>query len=568
MTMKRILLSALCAVPAFCFGQTLLYNDGAMVKVQAGATLYIEGGMQNTATGTIDNDGTIEIKGNFINAGTWEPSQPNTLKFTGNVNSDVTSGSAKFQTVVIQKDAGFNVNLIDHMTVNTNLNFNATGANKLVLGTKHLKLAGATTITGHDADEFIVTGSTSKVKKFYSGTGSFEYPVGFNATTYNPATINVTAGPTDTLSVRVGDHPTSDGNGFSGANPIIRDVVDAAWEISEATNGGNTANVTLGWVNSDELVGFDPLLNAVSRNDGTNGWDALYADLGPEVSNTRTKNGFTSFGTFAVGDKTVGNTLYVKAKVLLQGSYSVANAMMWDSLRVLNIIPLAEPYSGAPFNYVHKAYGGGEAPEGGAAAFNQPADADRIVDWVVLELRSLADSVTVLATKTCLLQRDGDLVDLSGTGAVGIQGLADGNYIVGVRHRNHLGIRTAASYALNNTVPGTTVDMTQLATVYDDPAIASPALPMKLLTGSTYGLWAGDANFDQSIIYNGGGSDRVVILSLVGPNTNTVPFPGYNRADINMDGKSIYNGGGSDRVVILANVGPNTNTVPMMSHNN
>ena len=77
--MKRILLSALCALPAFCFGQTLLYNDGAMIKVQAGATLYVEGGIQNTATGTIDNDGTIEVKGNFLNQGSWEASQANTL---------------------------------------------------------------------------------------------------------------------------------------------------------------------------------------------------------------------------------------------------------------------------------------------------------------------------------------------------------------------------------------------------------------------------------------------------------------------------------------------------------
>ncbi len=566
--MKRLLLSALCAVPAFCIGQTLLYNDGAMIKVQAGATLYVEGGIQNTATGTIDNDGTIEVKGNFINAGTWEPSQANTLKFTGNVNSDVTSGPAKFQTVVIQKDATFNVNLIDNMTVNTNLNFNAAGASKLNLGAKHLILPSAATITGYDSDEYIVTGGAGKVKRFYGATGSFEYPVGFNTSTYNPATINLTAGPNDTLSVRVGDHPTADGNGYSGANPITKDVVDAAWEITESTIGGNTANVTLGWAETDELTGFADLLNAVSRNDGTNGWDALYADLGPEVGNTRTKNGFTSFGTFAVGDKTVGNTVYVKAKVLLQGSYSTGNSLMWDSLRVLNYIPLAEPYSGAPFNYIHHAYGGGESAEGGAAAFNQPADADRIVDWAVLELRSLADSVTVLASKACLLQRDGDLVDLTGTGAVGIQGVVDGNYILGVRHRNHLGIRTAASYALNNTIPGTTVDMTQLATVYDDPSIAVPPTPMKLLTGSTYGLWAGDVNFDGSVIYNGGGSDRVIILTLVGPNTNTVPFPGYNRADLNMDGKSIYNGGGSDRVIMLTNVGPNTNTVPMVSHNN
>ena len=62
--MKRILLSLLCALPVLGFGQILLYNDGAMIKVQAGATLFVEGGIQNTATGTIDSDGNIELQGN------------------------------------------------------------------------------------------------------------------------------------------------------------------------------------------------------------------------------------------------------------------------------------------------------------------------------------------------------------------------------------------------------------------------------------------------------------------------------------------------------------------------
>jgi len=97
--MKRIFISLLCSLPVLGFGQILFYNDGAMVTVQPGAVLFIEGGMQNTASGTINNDGIIEVQGNFVNAGTWEPSQPNTLRFSGTGNSDVTSGPAVFQTV-------------------------------------------------------------------------------------------------------------------------------------------------------------------------------------------------------------------------------------------------------------------------------------------------------------------------------------------------------------------------------------------------------------------------------------------------------------------------------------
>ena len=503
--MKRLLFSALFAAPAFCIGQTLLYNDGAIVKVQAGATLYVEGGIQNTATGTIDNDGTIEVKGNFLNAGTWEASQPNTLKFSGNVNSDVTPGSAVFQTVVIQKDATYNVNLLGNMTVNTNLDFNSAGASRINLGAFDLMMGSSATVTGYDTDEFVITGGVGKMKKSYTASGNFTFPVGFDGSTYNPASINVTAGPNDTYSVRCLAAPT-DGNGLTGT-PITTDVVNAVWDIAETTSGGNTFDVTLGWQETDELTGFVDAMNAVSRNDGTNGWDGLHADLGSEVGNTRTKTGYTGGGAFAVGDKTIANNLLVNAKVLLQGPY--LTGLMVDSLRVHDYIPLTEPYSTLPSNpYVHKAYGGGESVSG-YSVFNQPSNSDDIVDWVVLELRSLADSTTVLASKSALVQRDGDIVDLSGTGPASVLGVADGNYILGIRHRNHLGVRTNTSYALSN-IAGALADMTVLTNVYDDPAIASPTTPMKLLTGSTYGLWAGDVNFSQSIVYNGAGSDRSV----------------------------------------------------------
>lgn len=562
--MKRLFLSVLCAVPAFCFGQAvLLYNDGATVKVQAGATLYVEGGIQNTATGTIDNDGVIEVKGNFINAGTWEPSQPNTLKFSGNVNSDVTPGSAQFQTVVIQKDATYNVNLLGRMTVNTNLDFNSTGSSKLILGNNDLRMGASATVTGYDGDEYVVTGGTGRMRKTYASAGSFVFPVGFDASTYNPATINVTSGPADTISTRVLASPT-DGNGLTGT-PITSDVINAVWDIQEKVPGGNVFDVTLGWSQSDQLTGFDEALNAVSRNDGTNGWDGLFADLGPEVSNTRTKTGYTGGGAFTVGDKTVANNLYVNAKVFLQGPYINASGLMVDSLRKNGYLPLTEPYSSLPSNpYVHKAYGGGETVSS-AAVFNQPTDANDIVDWVVVELRNT--TTNILATKSALLQRDGDIVDLDGASPLSILGAGDGSYYLGIRHRNHLGIRSASTVSLGNTV-GAQTDLTALANVYDDNTITDPATPMKLLTGSIYGLWAGDVNFSQSVVYNGAGSDRSIILSFVGLTTPTNVVNGYSRTDVNLNGQTVYNGAGSDRSIILSNVGLLTPTTVLNSHNN
>lgn len=564
--MKLFTLSALSLFTSLSWAQgTLLYNSGATVKIEAGAVLYVEGGVHNLMGGTIDNDGTLEIQGNFLNQANWDGSQPNTLKFSGMTVSDVTPGTAVFQDVVVAKTAGINVNLLGSMTVNDSLVFSAPGASNIILGIHDLTMGPTAKVGGHDNNEFVVTGSSGTMKKSFASFTNFEFPVGYDASTYNPATLDVTGGPNDTYSVRVGASPTT-GDGYSGT-PITTDVVNAVWIISETTPLGNTANLTLAWTDpGDELPGFDDNLNAVSRNDGTNGWDGLFSDLGPESpANKRTRTGLTSFGAFAVGDKTIANSLLVDAKVFLQGPF--VSGLMVDSLRVYDYIPLTEPYSTLLSNpYSHVGYGGGESVTG-LSIFNQPLNSDDIVDWIVVELRSTTDPTTILATKTGLVQRDGNIVDLTGTGPLSIQGVADGNYILGVRHRNHLGIRTNTSYALSNTA-GSQADMTLLSNVFDDNSIATPTTPMKLLTGSTYGLWAGDVNFSQTIVYNGAGSDRSVILAFVGLLTPTNVVAGYSRTDVNMNRTTVYNGAGSDRSIILANVGLLTPTTTLSSHNN
>jgi len=47
-----------------------LVNDGATLTVQSGATLYVAGAVQNTATATFTNAGTVQLTGDLRNAGT------------------------------------------------------------------------------------------------------------------------------------------------------------------------------------------------------------------------------------------------------------------------------------------------------------------------------------------------------------------------------------------------------------------------------------------------------------------------------------------------------------------
>jgi hypothetical protein len=75
---------------------------------------------------------------------------------------------------------------------------------------------------------------------------------------------------------------------------------------------------------------------------------------------------------------------------------------------------------------------------------------DDIVDWIWVEIRSAIAPFPKKATKSALLQRDGDIVDLDGSSVLRIPGIKDSTYIVALDHRNHLRVRTAIAPILSN----------------------------------------------------------------------------------------------------------------------
>ena len=66
---------------------------------------------------------------------------------------------------------------------------------------------------------------------------------------------------------------------------------------------------------------------------------------------------------------------------------------------------------------------------------------EKVVDWVWIELRDSANPSQIVAAKSALLQRDGDIVDESGVSVLKFS-LPGDNYFVTVKHRNHLGVMT------------------------------------------------------------------------------------------------------------------------------
>lgn len=136
----------------------------------------------------------------------------------------------------------------------------------------------------------------------------------------------------------------------------------------------------------------------------------------------------------------------VMAKVFLQGAFNQTTGLMDDGLRSQGLIPSMEPYS-ALVGFSHVLGGGGENIDPSLLMITGP---EAIVDWVFLELRNKNDHNQVLATRSALLQRDGDIVEVDGSSAVFFEGIEPDHYFLSVRHRNHLGVMTLTSVPLGD----------------------------------------------------------------------------------------------------------------------
>ncbi|MFZ1702738.1 MAG: Ig-like domain-containing protein, partial [Saprospiraceae bacterium] len=127
--------------------------------------------------------------------------------------------------------------------------------------------------------------------------------------------------------------------------------------------------------------------------------------------------------------------------------------LMRDNLRFSpytgsNHIPSSDPYSypttyfDISYRYTHVGMGAQSQWRNipNPAAVFAVVGENAIVDWVFIELRSPSDSSLILATRSALIQRDGDVVDLDGVSPVEFPGIKlDSCYIV-LNHRNHFAV--------------------------------------------------------------------------------------------------------------------------------
>ena len=169
-----------------------------------------------------------------------------------------------------------------------------------------------------------------------------------------------------------------------------------------------------------------------------------------------------------------------------------------------------------------------------------------VVDWVLVELRNKNNPTQILATRSALLERDGDIVGVDGYPRLLFNVAAD-QYFVAVRHRNHMGVMSATSIALGANEVGVDFTLGGVAAWGSDART--------VLANGRRGQWSGNVLRDATLRYVGLSNDRDPILSAVGGSTPTNTVNGYLPSDANLDGVVRYIGSNNDRDPILLNVG-------------
>jgi alpha-tubulin suppressor-like RCC1 family protein len=322
-----------------------------------------------------------------------------------------------------------------------------------------------------------------------------------------------------------------EGAGNAGLTPVNTDTTDNPdYKDTDSDNaqGNDTTEANLTKSNADaDKDGLD---------DGIDSNDSAFGPVNAGVTTPATAYPNTN----GSGDVDYRDTATAVAavvlpiKVILGGAYQTGSGLMRDQLRRLADFPLTSPYG-----------------DGASISNSAVLTTNAIVDWVLVELRDATTPATVSARQGALLQADGDVVGVDGVSALAFSGLGSNSYYVAVKHRNHLGVMTAAPVTLS--VATAVVDFTNSATaVYGTNA--------QRTLGGKQTLWSGNANGNTNVISAGPSNDSSTILGEVlsapGNYTTNVNYilSGYRRTDLNLDGKTLAAGPNNDANIVLTSV--------------
>ena len=484
--------------------QAQFINNGATVTIQSGATLRVETSFINNS-GTVTNNGTLEVKDNFTNAATFTSATASTVKFIGTTPSVVTSGGAAFHHVSMEKTAQ-NITLADAMSVAGTLTFTEDN-NKVILGANNLTIQDGGSIASADDNEYVVTDGAGSLIKGLSANGTYTHEIG-DANNYSPLSSVVSGSYSSaTLGARV--YTT----GLQAKYTDATDYINREWQVvSTGITGYN--NTLTGTYVAGDATGTQSLIKGSTHHTGD--W---HFDGSSNSGQTVTASTTTSDVKFS------GQNFFGRAnlKAFLAGAMS--GTSMTTTLN--SILPTTTPYTIAPFN---------------APSVTAPSIPATATDWILVEVRNATTPSTIISQTSAFILSNGTIVNIDGS-PLRLKNAA-ANAHIALRHRNHLAIRTLNSMDLVN--PPTLKDFSAgTGEAYTDSGISTNANMRQM--GSLYTMWNGDINSDGYIRYTDYfdfgtfqtiESDALSVINFLGSASGQ--YDGYNKNDINFDGHVRY----------------------------
>lgn len=323
-------------------------------------------------------------------------------------------------------------------------------------------------------------------------------------------------------------------------------------DLINTAEGGVFLSNEDGWVNVATLsfkltqnLSTDKCLELIwGRAETTEVYAASFVEISEWISqNNTTAAKINEFGDWQSKSckKEGTKDYYLMPKVFLQGCYVKSTGLMRDDLRKKKLIPLHDPYSSNNYTSVETTFIESES------ILNKTGE-EAIIDWILVELRTISEPNKTAFIKPALLQRNGNIVATDGTNPVHFELSTEAYYII-IRHRNHLGIMTALPIVLSpDIMKPTIIDFT-------NNSVEVHGSHAQVKQGNLQLLWGGDTSGDGYIVFQGGGvglpDNDVIFFDILSDDTNLnsrynhVTY-GYYNTDTNMDGQIIYQGGAND----------------------
>ena len=482
-----------------------LVNNGGTITIQTNALIICTGDVQNIS-GTLTNNGKLEVQGNFFNSGTYNTTtSDDSLIMNGPGNATLNTGAATLSYLHINKTLA-----TDEVKL----------ASSVLLSTKFIYDQGNFTTDPIINPSFVLSAPASAAFSFAAGKeiiGKVRRTSWVNGSTvvFNQPNMLVTTNtgtvPTDFTVTMI---PQS-----SGGDPTQSErEVKRKFQFSVTGGAGFTADIRYPYSDAELNTNLEGSL--VPWQLVTTEWNGRLTPVTRDgVSNYVSTTGITS--TELANEWKLADSKYTfNVTAQLRGSSNGTSMTTGlNSGGLLDAFALSQPYINSPFNYA-----GSESVSAGFFAAHP-----NIVDWVLVEFRKPisglpadALSSTITGRKAGFLLSSGIVVDVDGISPIAYNISKQGAGFIVIRHRNHLGVM---SISVPSNATGTFADdFTVLANNYIAPGAASNPVIL-LADGIHYGLWAGDVNTNGVI----NGTD-VSSIKLAIANSAT----GYLATDVNL----------------------------------